>query len=143
MSPPLPRWIQVVSGLVLLAWVALCLAGSAALLIMEPRRNWLLTKTIGLLLLLGSMWGVAKCIAMIRGPASPHSALISPWVLRGFAVMFAAFPILGLMAGTVTLWPALLGLIFNASVAYGLFRSTEPAPQMDPALWQDLDDEDD
>jgi hypothetical protein len=143
MSPPLPRWIQVIAGLVLLAWVGVCTAGAVALIVMEPRRNWLFTKTVGGLLLLGSIWGIAKCIAMIRGPASADSALISPWVLRGFAVAFAAFPILGLMAGTVTLLPALLGLLFNASVAYGLFRSTTAPPEMDPATWQDLDDEDD
>ncbi len=120
----LPRAVQIVSGLILLGWTGLCLAGSIALLLMEPMRNWLFTKTMGGLLLLGSVWGIAKSIGLIRGPATPHSELISPWVIRGFGVMFFMFPIFGLMAGTVTSWEGGIAVLFNLWVAYSLFRST-------------------
>jgi hypothetical protein len=94
---------------VLLAWACLCLAGSIALMWLEPRRNWLLTKTIAALLLFGSVWGIVKTIAMIRGPSSPQSTLLSTSLIRGFAIAFAALPVVALLLGTTTLWAGLLG----------------------------------
>ena len=75
----LPRAVQIVSGLILLAWTGLCLAGSIAVLLM---------------------------------------------VIRGFAVMFFMFPIVAVLAGTVESGEALIAVLFNLWVAYGLFRST-------------------
>lgn len=120
----LPRAVQIVSGLILLGWAGLCLAGSIALLLMEPIRNWLFTKTVGGLLLLGSVWAIAKTVSLIRGPSTPHSALVSPWVIRGFGVMFFMFPIFGLMAGTVSSWDGAIAVLFNLWVAYSLFRAS-------------------
>lgn len=120
----LPRAVQIVSGLILLGWTGLCLAGSIAVLVMEPIRNWLFTKTMGGLLLLGSVWGIAKAVSLIIGPSTPHSALVSPWVIRGFGVMFFMFPIFGLLAGTVTSWEGGIAVLFNLWVAYSLFRAT-------------------
>ena len=133
----LPRFVQIVSGLVLLAWACLCLAGSIALVWMEPRRNWLLTKTIGALLLFGSVWGIVKAIAMVRGPSSPQSTLLSTGLIRGFAIAFAALPVVALLLGTTTLWVGLLGCISYSWIAYTVFRSTG-TPASD-AQWE-LDD---
>ena len=137
----LPRLVQIVSGLVLLAWACLCLAGSIALTWMEPRRNWLLTKTIGALLLFGSVWGIVKAIAIVRGPSSPQT-LLSTGLIRGFAIAFAALPVVALLLGTTTLWAGLLGCISYSWIAYMVFRSTG-APASD-AHWQfdDADSED-
>ena len=137
-----PRFVQIVSGLALVAWAGLCLAGSVALLWMEPRRNWLLTKTIGALLLFGSVWGIVKAIAIVRGPSSPHSTLLSTNLMGGFAIAFAALPVVALVLGTTTLWTGLLGCISYAWIAYTVFRSTG-APASD-AQWEfdDADSED-
>lgn len=136
----LSRPVQIASGLLLLAWAALCLAGSVALLWMEPRRNWLLTKTVGGLLLAGSVWGIAKAIAMIRGPSTPFSPLLSLNTIRGFAIAFASLPFVALALGTVSFWPGVLGCVSYGWIAYQILRSTTAAPAGDPGV--DLDDED-
>jgi hypothetical protein len=123
---PLPRAVQVVSGIVLIGWAGLSLAGSIAVLLMEPIRNWLLTKTVGALLLLGSMWGVAKAVAMVRGPSSQQSSLLSPLLMRGFAVAFASLPLVALLLGTTTLLAGILGLVSYTWFAYTIFRVTTP-----------------
>ena len=106
---------------------------------MEPRRNWLLTKTVGGLLLAGSVWGVAKAIAMIRGPSTPYSPLLSIHTMRGFAIAFASLPFIALMLGTVSFWPGVFGCIAYAWIAYRILRATWTAPAGDPDL--DLDHE--
>ena len=139
---PLPRAVQIASGLLLLAWAALCLAGSIALLWMEPRRNWLLTKTVGGLLLAGSVWGIAKAIAMIRGPSTPHSSLLSINTMRGFAIAFASLPFIALMLGTVSFWPGVLGCISYAWIAYRILRATSAEPAAEPDWNRDDEDTD-
>lgn len=134
--------MQVVSGIVLTGWAGLCLAGSIALLWMDPRRNWLLTKTIGALLLFGSVWGIVKAIAMVKGPSTPHSTLLSTKLMRGFAIAFASLPLFALLLGTTTLWTGLLGCVSYSWIAYTIFRSTG-APASDTE-WEfdDVDPED-
>jgi hypothetical protein len=109
---------------------------------MEPRRNWLLTKTIGALLLFGSIWGIVKAIAMVRGPSSSQSTLLSTNLIRGFAIAFAALPVVALLLGTTTLLVGLLGFISYSWIAYTLFRSTGASAS--DAQWEfdDADSED-
>jgi hypothetical protein len=130
----LRRPVQIVSGIVLLAWAGLSFWGSMAILLMEPIRNWLLTKTIGALLLFGSAWGIVKAIAMVRGPSSPRSTLLSTNLIRGFAIAFAALPVLALLLGTTSLWTGILGCLSYSWIAYTVFRSTG-APAND-AQWE-------
>jgi hypothetical protein len=49
---------------------------------------------------------------------------VSPWVIRGFGVMFFMFPIFGLIVGTVSSWDGAIAVLFNLWVAYSLFRAT-------------------
>ena len=119
----LPRWVQVVAGIVLLAWAGLSLAGSIALLRMEPPRNWLFFKTVSVVLLLASAWVLSKAWALIRGPGAGASPLLSPWVIRLFAIGFGAMPLLALLLGTASFWEIAAGGAFNLIVAAQLLRA--------------------
>jgi hypothetical protein len=76
---------------------------------------------------------------MVRGPSSPQSTLLSTNLIRGFAIAFAALPVVTLLLGTTTIWTGLLGCISYSWIAYTVFRSTG-APASD-AQWE-FDDTD-
>jgi hypothetical protein len=96
----LPRWVQVPAG-VLLGLVTL-FCGFAVISLLLMRYKYapvpLLLVAVGLLLLLGCYWILAKCIQLITG-RKKRGGLLSPRTLRIVSFFLLILPVVGLFTG--------------------------------------------
>jgi hypothetical protein len=96
----LPRWFQVPVGIVLGLVTLFC--GFAVISLLFMRYKYapalLLLVAVGLLLLLGCYWILAKCIQLITGRSKP-GGLLSPRTLRIVSVFLLILPVVGLFTG--------------------------------------------
>jgi hypothetical protein len=96
----LPRWIQVPVGIILGLITLFC--GLAVILMLLMRYKYapapLLLVAVGLLLLLGCYWILAKCIQLITG-RKKRGGLLSPRALRIVSFFLLILPVVGLFTG--------------------------------------------
>ena len=104
-SPPLepqeselPRWVQVPVGLVLGLFTLLCGLGSLSLLLVPNKQSPVLAVVVGLVLLLGCLWVLEKCLRLLTG-RKHKGGLMSPNTLRVVAIFMLVLPIAGLFTG--------------------------------------------
>ena len=96
----LPRWVQVPAGVVLGLVTLFCGFALISLLLMrhEYAPSPLLLVAVGLLLLLGCYWILARCIQLITG-RKKRGGLLSPRTLRIVSFFLLILPIVGLFTG--------------------------------------------
>jgi hypothetical protein len=96
----LPRWVQVPVGIVLGLVILFCGFAVISLLLMRYKYapSLLLLVAVGLLLLLGCYWILAKCIRLITGRRK-RGSLLSPRTLRIVSFFLLILPVVGLFTG--------------------------------------------
>lgn len=94
----LPRWAQVAAGLLLGVLVLGCGYASATMMFDVSRRAPFLIISIGVILLLGCIWALGKCVRLVIGHRSQRG-LMSPRALRVVATLLLVLPIAGLFTG--------------------------------------------
>src|ERR1700730_13853205 len=93
-----PRWVQVVAGLVLALLTLLCGFASVTMLIVPNEKNPILTVVVGLILLLGCLWVFEKCFRLLTGRKN-QGGLMAPNTLRVVSFFFLALPVAGIFTG--------------------------------------------
>ena len=94
----LPRWAQVATGLVLGVLALGCGYASATLMFDLNRKAPLLLISIGVILLLGCLWVLGKCVRLVIGRRI-RGGLMSPRALRVVAVFLLVLPVASLFTG--------------------------------------------
>ena len=90
-----PRWVQVLAGVVLALLTLLCGFASVTMLVVPNEKSPILTIVVGLVLLLGCLWVFQKCFRLLTGRKNP-GGLMAPNTLRVVSYFFLALPIAGL-----------------------------------------------
>ncbi len=93
-----PRWVQVLGGLVLALLTLFCGFASVAMLIVPNEKSPILTVVIGLILLLGCLWVLEKCFLLLTGRKN-QGGLMAPNTLRVLSFFFLAPPVAGIFTG--------------------------------------------
>ena len=93
-----PRWVQVLMGLVLALLTMLCGFASLTMLIVPNEKSPVLTVVVGLVLLLVCLWVFEKCFRLLTGRKN-RGGLMAPNTLRVVSFFFLAFPVVGLFTG--------------------------------------------
>ncbi len=93
-----PRWVQVLVGLVLALLTLLCGFASVMMLVVPNEKSPILTIVVGLVLLLGCLWVSEKCFRFLTGRKN-RGGLMAPNTLRVVSFFFLAFPVVGLFTG--------------------------------------------
>lgn len=94
----IPRWVQVVVGIFLGVSTLLGLHGSV-IIIFDPNEEIpVLAPLIGVVLLLGCLWGLVMSFRLISG-RKVKGGLLSPRSMRFFAWFFLLLPIGGIFTG--------------------------------------------
>jgi hypothetical protein len=94
----LPRWVQVPTGLLLGLVTLLCGFASVGFLLVPNKNAPFLTVIVGLILVLGCFWVLAKCFRLVTGRKT-RGGLMSPNTLRVVAFFLLIIPIGGLFTG--------------------------------------------
>jgi len=94
----LPRWVRVPVGIVLSLFTVLCGFASAYLLFIPNKKAPILAFVVGLVLLLGCVWVLAKCFRLVTGKKT-KGGLMSPTALRIVSVFLLVIPVVGLFTG--------------------------------------------
>ena len=94
----IPRWIQILLGVVLALLTLLCGFASAELLVFPNEKGPVLSIVIGLILLLGCLWTLEKCFRLITG-CKNQGGLMAPNALRVLSFFCLALPVAGLFTG--------------------------------------------
>lgn len=94
----LPRWVQILAGVILGLFTLLCALASLALLFTPNKRLPLLAIPAVLLLVLGCVWVLAKCFRLITGRKT-RGGLMSPLALRTVSYFLLILPIGGFFTG--------------------------------------------
>jgi uncharacterized membrane protein len=93
-----PRWVQVLVGLVLALLTLFCGFASVTMLVVPNEKSPILTVVVGLILLLGSFWVLEKCFRLLTGRKN-RGGLMTPNTLRVVSFFFLVFPAAGLFTG--------------------------------------------
>lgn len=93
-----PRWVQILAGLVLALLTLLCGFASVTMLVVPNEKSPILTIVIGLVLLLGCLWVFEKCFRLLTGRKN-RGGLMAPNTLRVLSFFFLAPPVAGLFTG--------------------------------------------
>jgi hypothetical protein len=94
----LARWVQVPIGIILGLFTLLCGFASAYLLLIPNKQAPLLAFVVGIILLLGCLWVLAKCFRLITG-RKDQGGLMSPRALRVVSLFLLVLPLVGLLTG--------------------------------------------
>jgi membrane associated rhomboid family serine protease len=94
----LPRWVQVLAGLVIGALTLLCGYASLVLLLDANEKNPILAAVVGFVLLLGCLWVLEKCLRLLTG-RKVGGGLMTPGALRVVSFFFLFFPVAGFFTG--------------------------------------------
>lgn len=111
-----PRWLQVLAGLVLALLTLLCGFASVTMLIVPNEKSPILTFVVGLILLLGCLWVFEKCFRLLTGRKN-QGGLMAPNTLRVVSFFFLALPVAGIFTG----YDRRVGLIAIFQAAMYLF----------------------
>jgi hypothetical protein len=93
-----PRWVQVLVGLVLALLTLLCGFASVTMLVVPNEKSPSLTIVLGLVLLSGCFWVFEKCFRLLTGRKN-RGGLMAPNTLRAVSFFFLALPVAGLFNG--------------------------------------------
>jgi hypothetical protein len=93
-----PRWVQVLAGLVLALLALFCGFASVTMLVVPNEKSPIFTVVIGLVLLLGCLWVLEKCFRLLSGRKN-QGGLMAPNTLRVVSFFFLALPVVGLFTG--------------------------------------------
>lgn len=93
-----PRWVQVLVGLVLALLALLCGFASVMMLVVPNEKSPILTIVVGLVLLLGCLWVLEKCFRLLTGSKN-RGGLMAPNTLRVVSFFFLVFPVVGFFTG--------------------------------------------
>jgi uncharacterized membrane protein len=93
-----PRWVQVLVGLVLALLALLCGFASVMMLVVPNEKSPILTIVVGLVLLLGCLWVLEKCFRLLTGRKN-RGGLMAPNTLRVVSFFFLVFPVVGFFTG--------------------------------------------
>jgi hypothetical protein len=101
LNPPerqVPRWVQVLMGLIVGTFTLLCAFASLPLLMTPPEAAPILGVVVGFFLILGCLWVLEKCVRLITGRKN-KGGLMSPTALRVIAICMLLLPIAGFFTG--------------------------------------------
>ena len=118
---PVPRWVQLVAGLLLALVLVFCLAGSLALALSPNEKAPVAAPIVGTVMSVVSIWGLLLCYRLVTG-RKVRGGLIGPTALRVIAWVFLLLPVGGVFNGyfeTHTI-RALLMTAAYISIFYGL-----------------------
>jgi hypothetical protein len=93
----LPRWVQIAAGLILGFLSLLCGFAALDLFVLAPRPISIFGVLAALLLLLGCLWVLGKCVRLLTG--RKRGGLMSPMALRIVSYALLLVPIAGLFTG--------------------------------------------
>jgi hypothetical protein len=95
-----PRWVQVLVGLILASVTLLCGFASVIMLVVpnEKSPSPILAIVVGLALSLGCIWVLEKCFRLLTGRKN-RGGLLAPNTLRLLSFFFLALPVAGLFTG--------------------------------------------
>jgi hypothetical protein len=113
-SPTLPRWVQIVVGLVLFPFTLLCVAGAASIFGIPKVQADPLLQLLAALICLLCVWAAALAFRLLFGFRGRYG-LIGPVALRLIAVAAIGLIIGGLFTGVWAEHPVRSGLL---SVSY-------------------------
>jgi hypothetical protein len=94
----IPRWVQVLAGLVLALLALFCGFASVTMLVVPNEKSPIFTVVIGLILLLGCLWVLEKCFRLLTGRKN-QGGLMAPNTLRVLSFFFLAPPVAGIFTG--------------------------------------------
>lgn len=119
----LPKWVTFPVGIILGLFTLLCLTGSITLVISPNERAPLLAPVIGIVMVLGCLWSLEKCVRLVTG-RKRKGGLMTPRALRVIGWVFLLLPIGGLFSGYFVTHTLLASLQTAAyvSVFFGLRR---------------------
>jgi uncharacterized membrane protein len=95
----LPRWVQIPVGLVLGLFTLLCGFASLSLLLVPNKQVPSLAVVIVLVLLLGCLWVLEKCLRLLTGRKHRGGGLLAPKTLRIVSLFLLVIPVAGLFTG--------------------------------------------
>lgn len=96
----LPRWVQVIAGMVLGLFALLCGFATIDLFLIAPKPVSMVGLLAALLLLLGCLWVLEKCFRLLTGRKRARTGgLMSPNTLRIVSYFLLILPIVGLFTG--------------------------------------------
>ncbi len=119
----LPRWVQILAGLFLLAVSLACLAGSVTLIFDPNDKAPVLRPIVGAVMSIACAWLIEKCIRLVFGIRT-KGGLMAPRALRIIAWLFLLLPVGGVFSGyflTHTI-AAVIQTVAYISVFFGLHR---------------------
>jgi len=131
-EPSVPRWVQVLAGLLLLPIAVFCLAASAMPVIRPPEKNPTLAVTLGSVMVALSFWCIDKAVRLILGWRT-HGGLMGPNALRVIGVFFLLVPLAGFFTGHYARLGllAVLQALAYVSVFFSLFALARARSQAD------------
>jgi hypothetical protein len=97
-SPPLPRWVQIVAGLILLPFTLLCVAGAVSIFGIPKVQGDPLLQLLTALICLLCLWAVALAFRLLFGIRGRHG-LMGPVALRVIAVAAIGLVLGGFFTG--------------------------------------------
>jgi hypothetical protein len=94
----LPRWAQVIAGLVLTPVAFLCVLGAGTIFTLPKVRGSPPLLLLGAAILLGTLWVAVVCVRMVFG-VKRNVGLLGPWAMRIIAVGALGLVVSGLFTG--------------------------------------------
>lgn len=116
-SDGLPRWFQILFGLVLCVFLLPCLLGSVALAVSPNEKAPILAPIFGTLMALACLWLYSMAVRLILGKKK-HGGLMAPRALRISAWIFVLIPATSILTGSFFEHPiryGFLGAIYISS----------------------------
>jgi hypothetical protein len=118
-----PRWVLVPVGLILAAFVLLCLAGSIILIVAPSENSPVAQITFGTGMVLVCLWLLSLCYRMVLGK-KVRGGLFGPIALRIIAWVSLLLPVVGLSMALFTHQYDFTPLtLIGAAMYVGLFFS--------------------
>jgi hypothetical protein len=94
----IPRWLQVPIGLILGFLIILIGLASLALFLTHLQEHPILSFAAGIVLLLGCLWVLEKCIRLVTG-RKKQGGLMSPGTLYLISWVILVIPVAGIFTG--------------------------------------------
>jgi hypothetical protein len=94
----IPRWVQIAAGLFLGLLTLFCAFSVVVPLLVSKDKRPVLPIVVGLVLLIGCLWVLEKCLRLLTGRKN-RGGLMSPNTLRVVSLFFLVLPFAGLFTG--------------------------------------------
>jgi hypothetical protein len=94
----LPRWAQVIAGLILTPVALLCVLGAGTVFTLPNVRRSPPLLLLGAAILLGTLWVAVVCVRLVFG-VKRNVGLLGPWATRIIAVGALGLVVSGLFTG--------------------------------------------